>query len=132
MYIGVEHPRGLDVASRFAMQILVLHNARRSGAPLRVTIRSTNGVWIVASDFDWTLGESPALVASRFDVMSPFVEDGPNSVRAEILVRAFAQEFSVFRRGELITESAVEAASAMECEIPQDESAIAFVMPVPY
>jgi hypothetical protein len=56
--------------------------------------------WVVGSDKNWFHRE-PNEITSLFDHVVPAVEHGDHSMRAEIIVKAFAKSVSIFVDGEV-------------------------------
>ncbi len=57
-----------------------------------VTILKKDDWWLVASEFDWIENSGGYSIEEIFSRIIPFPEDGQNSVRGEILLKAFAQD----------------------------------------
>ena len=48
--------------------------------------------WSVAADIDWLAKPCPCAVEKLFNQVIPFPETGPNAMRSEILLTAFARD----------------------------------------
>jgi hypothetical protein len=60
-----------------------------------VTVRHKEPWWLVGSEMDW-LGSQPGVsIQDFFSRIIPFPEAGPNSMRGEILLAAFAADIVV-------------------------------------
>jgi hypothetical protein len=84
MYLPGGKPDASALAKRLAGDALLL------GATV-VGYGSSNGWWFVAADKDW-LRNSAAGTEDAFTRIIPFPEAGPNAVRTEVLLYAFAKE----------------------------------------
>jgi len=58
----------------------------------QVTVFCVGTWWVVASDVDWIVNESGHTVEEVFSRILPLPQAGPNSMRAEVLLTAFAQD----------------------------------------
>jgi hypothetical protein len=57
-----------------------------------VTILKQKDWWIIACEKDWLENDSNYTIGEIFSRMIPFPQAGQNSIRAEILLTAFAQD----------------------------------------
>jgi hypothetical protein len=85
MYLPSGRVNGHSLASAIFTDALVESNRR-------VVVERLNDWWIIASDHDWI---GPA-AKDHFERIVPFPEAGPNSMRSEVLLTAFADDVIVF------------------------------------
>jgi hypothetical protein len=77
--------------SPLELTTLLVADALLLGGESPVTAHRYGDWWIVASDADWIAG-SALPVQELFSRIVPLPESGPNSMRAEVLVRTFAED----------------------------------------
>ncbi|MEW6747706.1 MAG: hypothetical protein AB1486_33670 [Planctomycetota bacterium] len=71
------------------------------GATEVATVRK-HGHWIVGASADW-LGQTDIAPSELFTRLVPLPQAGPNSVRSEILLRAFCSEVGAVSKGRFLT-----------------------------
>jgi hypothetical protein len=93
----------------------------------RVHVYHASGWWIIASETDWLPVGSVEDTKSLFTVVTSFPEGGPNSMRSEVLLGAFATDVATYRQGEWLT---IQGCNIDPCTLGMDhaswERAIAF------
>jgi len=94
MYVPGGKPRGEYLASQLVMEALFL------GAH-DVCVQHVNGWWLVSSSSDWLVESSGEQLSILFSEIVPLPEAGDNSMRAEVLLTAFAQDVVTFRGRDL-------------------------------
>lgn len=91
MYLPGGQPDPSDFASRLAGDAMTL------GASRTLAIHS-GAWWAVAADVDWLASHSLP-IHDLFRQTVPFPESGPNSMRSEVLLGAFAQDIVTWSGG---------------------------------
>jgi hypothetical protein len=82
-------PGGVDLSSYLAERLV--SDAMTLGAT-HVDVCRNDDWWTVASDKDWLAGQGESDVAALFAGVVPFPKAGVNSMRAEVLLTAFARD----------------------------------------
>ncbi len=78
---------GVELATNIVSEALLLIKGKG-----RVTTFLTDTWWVVASDIDWIANESEHPVEDVFSHILPLPQAGPNSMRGEVLLTAFARD----------------------------------------
>ncbi len=78
---------GVELATNIVSEALLLTEGKG-----RVTTFVTDTWWVVASDVDWIANEPDYLVEDVFSHSIPLPQAGPNSMRGEVLLKAFARD----------------------------------------
>jgi len=78
---------GIELATNIVSEALLLTKGKG-----RVTTFCTDTWWVVASDVDWIANESEHPIQDIFSRILPLPQAGPNSMRGEVLLTAFARD----------------------------------------
>lgn len=76
---------GAELAANIIAEALLLTHGQ-------VTASRADAWWVVTSDVDWIAGESDHAVEDAFSRILPLPQAGPNSMRGEVLLTAFARD----------------------------------------
>jgi hypothetical protein len=85
LYLRSGKPSGLELAERLIGDVLLL-----TSGP--VTASRNGPWWVITSPVDWLKRSCSGPLEQLFTRIVPFPEAGPNSMRSEVLLTAFARD----------------------------------------